>query len=69
MMAHPFYLRAAAFLAGSREGKPYSAWKNTVLVRGGETLHIHIYCKDFPCIPQTEHTSQSGLEVTPFERF
>ena len=48
MMAHPFYLHAAAFLVGSREGKPYSAWKDTVLVRGGETLHIHIYFKDFP---------------------
>ena len=50
MMDHPFHIHAAAFQVVSRDGKPepYSAWKDTVLVRGGETLRIRIHFKDFP---------------------
>lgn len=50
MMDHPFHLHAAAFQVVSRNGKPepYSAWKDTVLVRGGETLRIRIPFRDFP---------------------
>ena len=50
MMDHPFHLHAAPFQVVSRNGKPepYSAWKDTVLVRGGETLRIRVHFKDFP---------------------
>lgn len=50
MMDHPFHLHAAPFQVVSRNGQPepYSAWKDTVLVRGGETLRIRIPFKDFP---------------------
>ncbi|MGB3790635.1 MAG: multicopper oxidase family protein [Phormidesmis sp.] len=50
MMDHPFHLHAAAFQVVSRNGvpEPYPAWKDTVLVRGGETLRIRIPFKDFP---------------------
>lgn len=49
MMDHPFHLHAAPFQVVSRNGQPepYSAWKDTVLVRGGETLRIRIPFKDF----------------------
>ncbi|MGB3293570.1 MAG: multicopper oxidase domain-containing protein, partial [Phormidesmis sp.] len=47
---HPVHLHAASFQVMSRDGKPepYPAWKDTVLVRGGETLRIRIPFKDFP---------------------
>lgn len=50
MMDHPFHIHAAAFQVVSRDGKPepYSAWKDTVLLRGGETIRIRIHFKDFP---------------------
>ena len=50
MMDHPFHLHAAPFQVVSRNGQPepYAAWKDTVLVRGGETLRIRIPFKDFP---------------------
>lgn len=50
MMDHPFHLHAAPFQVISRNGQPepYPAWKDTVLVRGGETLRIRIHFKDFP---------------------
>ena len=49
-MDHPFHLHAAPFQVVSRNGKPepYAAWKDTVLVRGGETLRIRVHFKDFP---------------------
>ncbi|NJM96503.1 MAG: multicopper oxidase family protein [Phormidesmis sp. RL_2_1] len=49
-MDHPFHLHAAPFQVVSRNGRPepYPAWKDTVLVRGGETLRIRIHFKDFP---------------------
>ena len=49
-MDHPFHLHAAPFQVVSRSGKPepYAAWKDTVLVRGGETLRIRVHFKDFP---------------------
>ncbi len=49
-MDHPFHLHAATFQVVSRDGKPepYPAWKDTVLVRGGETLRIRVPFKDFP---------------------
>ena len=50
MMDHPFHLHAASFQVVSRNGKPepYPAWKDTVLVRGGETLRLRIPFRDFP---------------------
>ena len=50
MMDHPFHLHAAAFQIVSRDGQleAYPAWKDTVLVRGGETIRIRIHFKDFP---------------------
>lgn len=49
-MDHPFHLHAAAFQVISRDGQPeaYPAWKDTVLIRGGETVRIRIHFKDFP---------------------
>ncbi|MGB3573243.1 MAG: multicopper oxidase family protein [Phormidesmis sp.] len=49
MMDHPFHLHAASFQVISRNGQlePYLAWKDTVLVRGGETLRIRMRFKDF----------------------
>ena len=49
-MDHPFHLHAAPFQVISRNGQPepYPAWKDTVLVRGGETLRIRMHFKDFP---------------------
>lgn len=50
MMDHPFHLHASDFQVVSRNGQPepYPAWKDTVLVRGGETVRIRIPFKDFP---------------------
>lgn len=49
-MDHPFHLHAAPFQVISRNGQPesYLAWKDTVLVRGGETLRLRAAFKDFP---------------------
>ena len=49
-MDHPFHLHATPFQVVSRNGnpEPYAAWKDTVLVRGGETLRIRVHFKDFP---------------------
>jgi len=49
-MDHPFHIHAAPFQVISRNGQPepYPAWKDTVLVRGGETLRIRMHFKDFP---------------------
>jgi len=49
MMDHPFHLHAASFQVISRNDQlePYLAWKDTVLVRGGETLRIRMRFKDF----------------------
>jgi FtsP/CotA-like multicopper oxidase with cupredoxin domain len=50
LMDHPFHLHTNAFQIISRNGKPepYRAWKDTVLVRGGETVRIRIPFRDFP---------------------
>lgn len=50
MMDHPFHLHAAPFQVVSRNGKPepYLAWKDTVLVKGGETVRLRMRFKDFP---------------------
>ncbi len=49
MMDHPFHLHAAPFQVVSRNGQPepYAAWKDTILVKGGETVRIRISFKDF----------------------
>ena len=49
LMDHPFHLHAASFQVISRNGQPepYAAWKDTVLVKGGETVRIRILFKDF----------------------
>jgi FtsP/CotA-like multicopper oxidase with cupredoxin domain len=48
-MEHPFHLHVNPFQVISRNGKPepYLAWKDTVLVKGGETVNIRIPFKDF----------------------
>jgi FtsP/CotA-like multicopper oxidase with cupredoxin domain len=48
-MDHPFHLHINSFQVISRNGKPepYPAWKDTVLVRGGETVRIRIPFRDF----------------------
>lgn len=48
-MAHPFHLHINPFQIISRNGQPepYRAWKDTVLVRGGETVRIRIPFRDF----------------------
>ena len=48
-MDHPFHLHAAPFQVVSRNGQsePYLAWKDTVLVKGGETVRIRVAFKDF----------------------
>jgi FtsP/CotA-like multicopper oxidase with cupredoxin domain len=48
-MDHPFHLHINPFQVISRNGKPepYRAWKDTVLVRGGETVRIRIPFRDF----------------------
>ncbi|PZO53780.1 MAG: hypothetical protein DCF15_12500 [Phormidesmis priestleyi] len=50
LMDHLFHLHAAPFQVISRNGQPepYLAWKDTVLVRGGETLRLRAAFKDFP---------------------
>jgi FtsP/CotA-like multicopper oxidase with cupredoxin domain len=48
-MDHPFHLHINRFQVMSRNGQPepYRAWKDTVLVRGGETVRIRIPFRDF----------------------
>jgi FtsP/CotA-like multicopper oxidase with cupredoxin domain len=48
-MAHPFHLHVNPFQVISRDGKPepYRAWKDTVLVKGNETVRIRIPFRDF----------------------
>ncbi len=48
-MDHPFHLHVNPFQVVSRNGKPepYRAWKDTVLVKGNETVRIRIPFRDF----------------------
>ena len=48
-MDHPFHLHVNHFQVISRNGKPepYPAWRDTVLVRQGETVRIRIRFRDF----------------------
>jgi FtsP/CotA-like multicopper oxidase with cupredoxin domain len=48
-MDHPFHLHTNPFQILSRDGnpEPYRAWKDTVLVRGGETVRIRVSFRDF----------------------
>ncbi|BAZ47211.1 type 3 multicopper oxidase (plasmid) [Chondrocystis sp. NIES-4102] len=48
-MAHPFHLHVNPFQVVSRNDKPdpYRAWKDTVLVKGNETVRIRIAFRDF----------------------
>ena len=48
-MDHSFHVHANQFHVVSRNGKPepYSAWKDTVLVRRGETVRLRIPFRDF----------------------
>lgn len=48
-MAHPFHLHINRFQIVSRNGQPepYRVWKDTVLVRGGESVRIRIPFRDF----------------------
>ncbi len=48
-MDHPFHLHINPFQVVSRNGKPepYRAWKDTVLVKGNETVRIRIPFRDF----------------------
>ncbi len=48
-MDHPFHLHVNPFQVISRDGQPepYRAWKDTVLVRSGETVRIRIPFHDF----------------------
>ncbi len=48
-MDHPFHLHINPFQVISRNGQPepYRAWKDTVLVKGNETVRIRIPFRDF----------------------
>jgi FtsP/CotA-like multicopper oxidase with cupredoxin domain len=48
-MDHPFHLHVNHFQVISRNGKPepYRAWRDTVLVRKGETVRIRIPFRDY----------------------
>lgn len=48
-MDHPFHLHVNSFQVISRNGQPepYGAWKDTVLVKGAETVRIRIPFRDF----------------------
>lgn len=48
-MDHPFHLHVNPFQVIARNGKPepYRAWKDTVLVKGAETVRIRIPFRDF----------------------
>lgn len=49
LMDHPFHLHVNPFQVISRNGQPepYRVWKDTVLVKGGETVRIRIPFRDF----------------------
>ena len=49
MMDHPFHVHNNAFQVVSRNGQPESllAWRDTVLVKRGETVRIRISFRDF----------------------
>lgn len=49
LMDHPFHLHVNPFQVISRNGQPepYRAWKDTVLVKGGETVRIRIPFRTF----------------------
>lgn len=49
VMDHPFHLHVNPFQVISRNGRPepYRAWKDTVLVRTGETVRIRVGFEDF----------------------
>ena len=49
VMDHPFHIHGNAFQVISRNGQPESflAWRDTVLVRRGETVRIRIPFRDF----------------------
>lgn len=48
-MDYPFHLHVNPFQIISRNGQvePYQVWKDTVLVKGGETVRIRIPFRDF----------------------
>ncbi|WP_239033352.1 multicopper oxidase domain-containing protein [Leptothermofonsia sichuanensis] len=48
-MDHPFHLHVNPFQVIARNGKPepYRVWKDTVLVKGAETVQIRIPFRDF----------------------
>jgi len=48
-MDHPFHLHVNPFQVISRNGQPepYRAWKDTVLVKGGETVRIRVPFRTF----------------------
>ena len=50
VMEHPFHLHTNPFQIISRNGQPepFRAWKDTVLVRVGETVRIRVRFRDFP---------------------
>ncbi len=50
VMDHPFHLHTNPFQIISRNGQPeaFRAWKDTVLVRVGETVRIRVRFQDFP---------------------
>ncbi len=49
LMDHPFHLHVNPFQVMSRNGQPepYRAWKDTVLVKGGETVKIRVPFRTF----------------------
>ncbi len=49
VMDHPFHLHTNPFQVMTRNGRPepYRAWKDTVLVRVGETVRIRVRFSDF----------------------
>ena len=49
VMDHPFHIHVNSFQVVSRNGQkePYSAWRDTVLVRPGETVRIRIAFEDY----------------------
>ena len=49
VMDHPFHIHVNSFQVISRNGQPESlpAWRDTVLVRRGETVRIRIPFRDF----------------------
>jgi FtsP/CotA-like multicopper oxidase with cupredoxin domain len=50
VMDHPFHLHTNPFQVISRNGQPepFRAWKDTVLVRAGETVRLRVRFTDFP---------------------